>query len=110
MQAGKMWGLVAILFIFAALFSGCVVVEKKGPPAAVIVAKPPRLVLIKEIEVYYAPDVDIELYFYKSYWYWYYGKHWHWSRYYNGPWEILPPGKVPPPLYKIPPGIRKKLK
>ena len=109
MRAGKIQVLVIILVIFGSLLSGCVLLKKEGPPSKVIVlVKKPHLVLIKEIDVWFAPDLTFELYWYKDIWYLYWEKHWYWSDDYNGPWIRISPGKLPAPFLKIPPGIKKK--
>jgi GNAT superfamily N-acetyltransferase len=82
------------------LVSGCVV-ALHGPPAVVIGPKP-RLVVIPDTELYYAPDVRDDVFFYDGLWYRWYGGVWYRAKVHSGPWVTI--SVVPTVFYKIPPG------
>ena len=76
---------------------------------------PPPLAVIPNTIVYYAPNAPANVFFYgHQYWVyqptgWYVGPNW------NGPWVIVQPAYVPPPIlkvpvryYRVPPGQWKK--
>ena len=63
---------------------------------------PPTLVLIPDAPVYYVPTAAANVFFYgHQYWVfanngWYVGPNW------NGPWVIVQPVHVPPPILRVP--------
>lgn len=72
-----------------------------GPPAYVIPAPPP-VVVIPGTYVYYAPGLKVDILFYHGYWYRPHGSHWYRARSHNGPWSFVSPGRVPRPLVALP--------
>lgn len=72
------------------------------PPPPVVAERPPYLVLIPGSEVYYAPEVPVELFFYNGLWFTLHGGRWFYSADYTGPWTYLSPRGVPPALQHLP--------
>jgi hypothetical protein len=87
----------------AVLLSGCAVVVA-GPPALAIRVKP-RLVVIADTGLYYAPDVSADLFFYGGAWYRFHQNCWFQAGAYSGPWARIQ--TVPQVFYTIPPGHAK---
>jgi hypothetical protein len=67
-------------------------------------ANPPDLVPIPGRYVYFAPDIDITLFFYHGLWYRSYKGRWFRSENYTGSWENI--GTVPPALLNLPRNYR----
>jgi WXXGXW repeat (2 copies) len=85
-----------------------------GVPPMLLTAPPP-LVVVPGTPVYYAPDVQGNLFVYKGRYYTVANGVWSRAPAYNGPWAVIQIGQVPPPVlsvpveyYKIPPGQLKK--
>lgn len=77
------------------------------PPPVIVLPAPPRLVLIPEIGIYYAPDIEVELYVRGGVWFYFYNGYWYKGRDHRGPWVHVPAHKLPRGFTKIPPGLRK---
>jgi hypothetical protein len=118
-----------LLFSLGLFLVGCYVVApvppgqaKKGvivapvPAPVIVLQAKPRLVLIQDWGVYYAPDIDDEVYFFDGVWFVFSGGHWYESRSHSGPWVVVADGNVPGKLKgakgwrakPIPPGQMKK--
>ncbi|MBI3002899.1 MAG: hypothetical protein HYY54_04625 [candidate division NC10 bacterium] len=67
-----------------------------------VAERPPYLVLIPGSEVYYAPELPLELFFYNGLWFTLHGGRWFYSADYTGPWTYLSPRGVPPALQRLP--------
>ncbi len=67
---------------------------------------PPALTIIAGTPVYFAPDVQADLFFYHGNWYRPYGGEWYVSAEFRGPWGHVAIGNVPPPLVDLPPYYR----
>ncbi len=85
-----------------------------SPP--MVFASPPRLVVVPESPVSYAPDVGINLFAYEGRYYSFHDGAWFFATTHRGPWIALAPERVPPPVlavpvryYRVPPGIAKKM-
>jgi hypothetical protein len=85
-----------------------------GVPPIVLTA-PPQLVVVPGTPIYYAPDVQANLFVYKGRYYTVVHGVWSMAPAYTGPWAAIQIGKGPPPVlsvpveyYKIPPGNLKK--
>ena len=98
--------LAVVLFCIA----GCAYRGTYGPPSgeerearAISVKKPPRLVLIRGVGVYYAPDAKDDIFFYGGTWYYYSGIDWYMSQSYKGPWEKTLQGSLPQVMFRVPP-------
>jgi hypothetical protein len=86
-----------------------------GPPP-VIFAAPPRVVVIPQTPVYYAPDTTYNVFFYDGRYYSYHNGAWFLATSHAGPWAFVPVEHVPRPVvlvparfFKIPPGQAKKI-
>ena len=82
-------------------------------PPAVVISAPPAVYPIPDSYAYYAPDVGFQLFFHSGYWYRPYNGYWYRAAYYNGPWNYMPPSRVPVVFshlphdyYKMHPGQR----
>ena len=85
-----------------------------GVPPIVLTA-PPQLVVVPGTPVYYAPNVQANLFVYKGRYYTVANGVWLMAPAYNEPWAVIQVGQVPAPVvgvpveyYKIPPGQLKK--
>ena len=83
------------------------------PP--IVLAAPPHLVVVPGTPVFYAPDVQANLFVYQGRYYTVAHGVWSMAPAYHGPWVVIPIGQVPAPVvavpveyYKIPPGQLKK--
>ncbi|MBI5057252.1 MAG: hypothetical protein HZB61_11630 [Nitrospirae bacterium] len=74
-----------------------------APPPMFMPPAPPAVVVIPGTEVYYSPNVEEDIYFYRGNWYRPYAGRWYRARGYNGPWVYLVPGRVPRMLVSMPP-------
>ncbi len=71
-------------------------------PPTFVVPAPPPVILIPGTDVYYVPDVEVDILFCHGDWYRPYGGRWYIARHYNGPWEYLIPPRVPRVLINLP--------
>jgi hypothetical protein len=78
-----------------------------GTPPPVVVHAPPPMVVIPGTYVYMAPDVSVDILFYRGHWYRPHGGHWFSSASYNGPWVHVVPSRVPRAVLELPPGYRR---
>lgn len=85
-----------------------------APP--VVLVSPPKLVIVPNSPVQYAPEVDANLFFHQGRYYSLHDSRWLSASSYKGPWVVIEVGNVPPPViavpvkyYKIPPGQAKKM-
>ena len=65
----------------------------------------PDLVPVPGYPVYYAPQLDFNLFFYDGYYWLFTGEDWYSSTWYNGPWYLVPPEQVPDFILRIPVGF-----
>lgn len=77
-----------------------------GLPPFVIPA-PPGMIVIPGSYVYYPPDVDVDIFFYRGYWYRPHHGHWYRARHYNGPWRSIAVNRVPRAVIAVPHGFRQ---
>jgi hypothetical protein len=109
--------LLAVIFFFL-LLSGCHVVAvsstayepemaSSGPPA-IVVTERPRLVFVTQYGIYFAPDLDVDLYFDRGVWFYFYDNIWYQSSDYRGPWTVVQVKQLSPGLRKVTPGHLKK--
>ncbi len=68
---------------------------------------PPAMMVVPDTYVYFAPDVEADLFFYRGYWYHPYRGEWYYSAEFSGPWGRVAIGNVPSPLVNLPPDYRQ---
>ena len=71
-----------------------------GPPP--IVVHEPELIVVPRTMVYFAPGVDVELYFYSGRWWSRHEGRWFRAKSYNGPWAAVGPRYVPVEIVRLP--------
>src|SRR5512134_3516105 len=86
-------------------FAGMDVSVNIGVPA-VVVAEPPEMILVPNSQIYYAPSVEAELFFYRGNWYTRNGHRWYRGRSYRGPWVVASPRSVPGEFVRLPRNYR----
>lgn len=72
------------------------------PP--IVFAGPPEVVVIPETDVYAAPDIDVDIFFYHGWWWRPWEGRWYRSLNYDSGWAYYP--RVPSFYGRIPPGWR----
>jgi len=80
---------------------------KVPPPPPLVIPAPPPLFVIPRTYVYFAPKVDVDIFFYRGYWYRPHRGHWYRSVAYNEKWVYIAPKKVPVALVNLPPDFRR---
>lgn len=75
-------------------------------PSPLTIPAPPPMYVIPRTYVYFAPEIDVDIFFYQGYWYRPYREHWYRSGAYNGKWVYIAPNRVPPVLLNLPPDFR----
>lgn len=78
-----------------------------GPPH-IVVAEPPELVLVPDLQLYFVPHPEIDVFFFNGFWWSLRGKSWYRAKAYNGPWGIVKKRHVPAPLFRIPRDYRER--
>lgn len=107
-----------VILLFFLLLSGCHMLEvssgmyepamvPSGPPA-IVGTERPRLVFVTGYGIYFAPDLDVDLYFDRGVWFYFYDNVWYKSSDYRGPWTVVPVKQLPPGLRKVSPGHLKR--
>jgi len=86
------------------------------PPPPIVLAAPPRVVVVPNSPVSYAPSVDFNLFVYGGRYYTFHDGAWFYASRHSGPWTFIATERVPRPVigvpvtyYKIPPGHAKKM-
>jgi len=77
------------------------------PPPPLVIPAPPPMLVIPRTYVYFAPEVEVDIFFYQGYWYRPYRGHWYRSAIYNGKWVFIVPERVPRVLINLPPDFRR---
>ena len=62
----------------------------------------PELVVVPDYPVYYAPRGDVNLFFYDGLYWAYQGDNWYAGSWYNGPWRVVGPERVPAFILRVP--------
>ena len=85
------------------------------PPPRLVIPTPPQLVVIPQTQVFYAPAVPYNYFFYGGKYYVSHEGAWFVAPAHQGPWTFITVERVPKPLlrvpvayYKVPPGHRKE--
>jgi hypothetical protein len=76
-------------------------------PPPLLIPAPPAVALIPRTRVYRAPNIEVDLLFYRGWWYRPHGGHWFRARSYQGPWVFILPSKVPHALVALPADYRQ---
>lgn len=86
-----------------------------APPPLVLPA-PPRVVVVPNSPVSYAPGVGFNLFVYGGQYYTFHDGAWFYAGSHSGPWVFIPTERVPRPVigvpakyYKIPPGHARQV-
>ena len=84
-------------------------------PPPIVIPAPPQLVVIPQTQVFYAPALPYNYFFYGKKYYVSHEGAWFVAPSHQGPWSLVAVERVPAPLlrvpvayYKIPPGNRKE--
>jgi len=77
------------------------------PPPPLVIPSPPPMYVIPRTYVYFAPNIEVDVFFYHGYWYRPHQGHWYQSKNYNGHWVYIAPPKVPTVLLDLPPNFRR---
>ena len=84
------------------------------PPPPVVITTPPQLVVIPGTQVFHAPAVPHNYFFYRGKYYVFHEGAWFLAPAHHGPWKFVAVEHVPHSLrhvpvgyYKVPPGHRK---
>ena len=75
-------------------------------PQPLVVEQPPEMVVIPRSNVYFAPGVGVDIFFYDNRWWNRRGDRWYRGSGYNGPWVAVGPRHVPAPVYGVPANYR----
>jgi len=73
-------------------------------PPPIVFAAPPEVVVIPETYVYFAPDIDVDLFFWNGWWWRLWEGRWYRSHYYNRGWGYY--SNVPSFYFDLDPGWR----
>ena len=76
------------------------------PLPGLVIPAPPALVVIPGSYVYYPPDVNVDMFFFRGRWYRPHRGGWYFANGYNGPWRVIRPDRVPRAVFGIQPGFR----
>lgn len=72
----------------------------------VVIEQPPEMVVIPRSNVYFAPDVSVDLFFFDNRWWNRRGDRWYRASDYNGPWTVVGRRHVPASVYRVPANYR----
>jgi len=98
--------LLAVVFAAGPARSEVNVNVNIGPPA-VVVAGPPEMIPVQRSMVYFAPGVEVDLFYHAGFWWTPNQGRWFRSRSYDGPWVIIAPRAVPVSIVRVPREYRK---
>jgi hypothetical protein len=76
------------------------------PLPGIVIVGPPAMMVVPGAYVYFAPDVEADLFFYRGYWYRPSQGQWYISLQYNGPWGYAAVNSVPHALINLPKNYR----
>ena len=79
------------------------------PLPHVVIHAPPAVVVVPGTYVYFAPDIEVEMFFYHGYWYQPHHGRWYRASGYNGPWTNIEYKGVPYVLRNLPPDFRRSV-
>jgi hypothetical protein len=94
-------------FFFPTSTHAAVNIDINIPLPGLVIAGPPAMMVVPGSYVYFAPDAETDLFFYRGYWYRPSRGGWYVSLEYNGPWGYAAVGSVPRVLINLPPHYRR---
>jgi hypothetical protein len=71
-------------------------------PPPIVVASPPRVVVVPGSPVYYAPDANVNLFVYGGRYYTFHQGAWFVGPKHSGPWTFVAVERVPAPVVAVP--------
>jgi len=90
------WSLIlSVMILFPAAGNAGLPVPPAPPMPPLVIPAPPPVFLVPGTYAYFAPDVNVELFFYGGFWYRPYGGGWYRSSHYGGPWGFVVQNRVP---------------
>lgn len=106
--AAGLSGLLLVFGLLSPLTSNAGVnVSISVPLPGLVISAPPAMVVIPGSYVYYPPQVDVDIFFYRGYWYRPFRGGWYIANGYNGPWRTIGAGRVPRAVIGVPPHFRR---
>ena len=78
-----------------------------GPPV-IMVEEPSEVVFAPDLGVYFVPDSEMEIFYYRGFWWSRRGIHWYHSRYYRRGWQFVMDREVPRQVFRVPVDYREK--
>ncbi len=84
------------------LLLGVPMTASAGISIGISIAAYPHFVAVPGYPVYYAPDLDSNYFFYDGLYWVYDGDAWYSSGWYDGPWDVVDPFRVPVYLLQVP--------
>lgn len=102
-----LWVLLLVVFAAGPALSEVNVNIHIGPPA-VVVAGPPEMIVVPRTMIYFAPAVEVDLFFYAGFWWTPKQGRWFRSRAYNGPFVIVATRAVPVEIIRVPRDFRRR--
>jgi len=88
--------------VIALVASATAVQAHVGVDIGIHLPGPPSLVVIPQTPVAYAPAVPANLFFYGGQYYVFTHNVWYTGPTYHGPWAVIAPAYVPPPILGVP--------
>lgn len=71
-----------------------------APPPRVVLEAPPRFIYSPELGLYVSIGIPYDIVYTGEGYYLYSGGYWYNAPYYNGPWVMVPPRRLPPLLHR----------
>ena len=109
-------GILGLTMITAGIYPVGVTVEAAvkvnvevnlGPPV-IMVDEPPEIVFVPGLGIYFVPNLEMEIFFYRGFWWSRRGNYWYSSRYYRSGWKIASDREVPGPVFRVPRDYRER--
>jgi YXWGXW repeat-containing protein len=73
------------------------------PPPPIVIAEPPPMIVVPQApQVYYAPSVAYDFFYYGGRYYTFHEGHWFMGPKHNGPWTFVSVDHVPAPVVAVP--------
>jgi len=94
--------MIVALSVLALIASASVTAAQVSVNVGINLPGPPSLVIIPQTPVAYAPAVPANLFFYGGQYYVFANNGWYAGPTYNGPWVVIAPTHIPPPILAVP--------